>query len=165
MNNTDYRKSINIFIGNNENLERLKVHLNKFNPFKVLGIDHHEVRHSNVLSWLLNPKENHKLGDIVFKKLVTSILLNPDNENNFSSKIDFNNIQINDFTDLLLRREENNVDIMAISEKNKFILLIENKIYSKEHSNQLSRYYKEITEKYNNYKILPVYLSIRLTNP
>ena len=34
---------------------------NKFNIFKVLKLDNHEIRHSNFLAWLLNPKENHNL--------------------------------------------------------------------------------------------------------
>lgn len=35
----------------------------KFDPFRTLGIEHYELRHTTVLSWLLNPEESHGLGE------------------------------------------------------------------------------------------------------
>ena len=39
------------FIVNNHNLEILESKIEVFNPFKVLAIEHYEIRHSNVLAW------------------------------------------------------------------------------------------------------------------
>jgi hypothetical protein len=33
------------------------------NVFRVLGLERYEIRHSNMLAWLFNPKENHGLRD------------------------------------------------------------------------------------------------------
>lgn len=40
----------------------------EFNIFKILKLDKYEIRHSNFLAWLLNPKESHNLGDKFFKQ-------------------------------------------------------------------------------------------------
>ena len=37
----------------------------KRNLFDILKISRTEIRHSNMLAWLLNPSENHDLGDSV----------------------------------------------------------------------------------------------------
>lgn len=34
-----------------------------FNPLRVLGVEHYEIRHANTLAWLLTPSESHGLGD------------------------------------------------------------------------------------------------------
>lgn len=62
-----YQK-ITRFVANNQLLDRLDSTLNEFNPIKVMKADQFEIRHSNILAWLLNPKENHYLGDMVLKK-------------------------------------------------------------------------------------------------
>lgn len=43
-------------------LDRLSKWSNRFNLFDVLKISGTEIRHSNVLAWLLDPNENHGLG-------------------------------------------------------------------------------------------------------
>lgn len=62
------RESILQFIINNDNLEIVKAKLNRFNPFKILRIQDHEVRHSNVLAWIFNPSENHNFDDRLLKR-------------------------------------------------------------------------------------------------
>ena len=50
------------FILNNPELDKLESMLSDFNLFETLNLVNTEIRHSNVLSWLLNPNENHGLG-------------------------------------------------------------------------------------------------------
>lgn len=40
-------------------LDELLPWTKRFNLFDVLKISRTEIRHSNILSWLLNPNENH----------------------------------------------------------------------------------------------------------
>lgn len=61
MNEDLKRKIINFSVSND--LEISNAILNKFNPFKVLRIQDTEIRHSNVIVWILNPNENHNLSD------------------------------------------------------------------------------------------------------
>jgi len=66
------------FILNNKELELLEEMINDFNIFTALNITDHELRHSDFLSWLLNPNESHGMGDyflILFLKKVFKIAL------------------------------------------------------------------------------------------
>ena len=44
-------------------LTELEAALSRFNIFRVLRADKHEIRHSNMLAWLFEPEESHGLGD------------------------------------------------------------------------------------------------------
>ena len=48
----------------------------KFNLFDVLRISRAEIRHSNMLAWLLNANENHGMGDSYVKALVQKLVAN-----------------------------------------------------------------------------------------
>ena len=47
--------------------------LDEFNLFKVLRIDEFEIRHSNVLAWLLDPSQNHKLGNTFLRGFLDEV--------------------------------------------------------------------------------------------
>ncbi len=42
----------------------------RFNPFDVLRYAEYEIRHSNVLAWLLTPGESHGLGDKFLRRFI-----------------------------------------------------------------------------------------------
>ena len=46
------------------------------NVFEVLKVSQYEIRHSNTLAWLLNPNENHGLGDSFLKEIIRIAILN-----------------------------------------------------------------------------------------
>lgn len=50
----------------------------RFNLFDVLKISRTEIRHSNILSWLLSPNENHGLGDAFLKTIIQTAVQNDD---------------------------------------------------------------------------------------
>jgi len=160
------KSSIYDLIINSKKFEQLNVEINKFNPFNVLQIAEHEIRHSNVLAWLINPQKNHNLGDKILKKLVLHVLHNPENEENIPEKIKIQNIQISDFSDAKILREWRHIDLLVVSESNRFILLIENKIHASESEGQLERYFK-ICHNYfsTDYNILPVFLTLEGARP
>ena len=137
-----------------ECLDQLDEWIGKFNLFDILKITRTEIRHSNILAWLLTPDENHGLKDNILKGFIqfaiTSLDL-PDQE--------IFKTLLMDYRSFVLYREWHCIDIMAVSEKEKCILCIENKIDSGEHSNQLPRYQKTVTELYHDYKVIYIYLS------
>lgn len=55
-----------------ENAKALQTLLNDFNPFRVLGIETYEIRHSNTLAWLFDPAGSHKLGSAFLKAFLRS---------------------------------------------------------------------------------------------
>jgi hypothetical protein len=155
---------INNFSENNEKLkeleEKLDLELNKFNPFNILKISNQEIRHSNVLSWIIDPNGHHKLEDIILKKIITHIFEDTSNKENLPSNFNFQNINRLSFADAKVYREKDNIDLLVISESNKFILLIENKIYAKESLTQLKKYLDKIKIDNPGYYILPVFLTL-----
>jgi len=159
----DIKDHLHNFIVNNEALERFEVELKTFNPFSVLKVGSHEIRHSNVLAWLLDPSNNHSLGDRILKKIIMQVIV--ENEDVVTADLELQEIQLADFSDAFVSREENNIDILVKSHRNKFILLIENKIYSKESKGQLDKYLDTIKRSDPNYRVLPVLLTLQGDGP
>ena len=49
----------------------------RFNVFDVLRYSEYEIRHSNVLAWLLKPGETHGLGDKFLRRFMKSLAPRP----------------------------------------------------------------------------------------
>lgn len=136
-----------------ECLDPLDEWASKFNLFDILKITRMEIRHSNVLSWLLNPNENHGMGDSVLRGFIQYVATS------FSDTSDVFNTLLMDCHDFTIQREWHSIDILAVSASEQFVLCIENKIDSGEHDNQLDRYRRLIDEAYPDYQKMFVYLS------
>ena len=70
MKQNDFLPSINdleLLFVNNEDLTKIITSLGRFNPIQVMRMENQEIRHSNILAWLLNPKESHGLDDKFLK--------------------------------------------------------------------------------------------------
>jgi hypothetical protein len=59
------------------NLKRLQKLIGRFNTFRVLGIENMEIKHSQMLAWLLTPSESHGLGDQFLRKYLMSLSSEP----------------------------------------------------------------------------------------
>ena len=127
---------------------------NSFNIFDVLKISRAEIRHSNVLAWLLDPNENHTLGDSFVRRLFQYFVKGQERiQKNAMSLL------VMDFYSFSVLREWKNIDILMVSEKEKVIIAFENKIGTTEHDNQLERYKKILNEEYPDYSKLLIYLT------
>ncbi len=150
-------------------LDKIKSQIEKANKktniFDILKIGSLEIRHSNFLSWLLTPNDSHGLGCSIVKKFLLRLY------NNYGSYYDklFNEIgslciEDKDFDSFNCEREyptENGkyIDMIAYSQKEKIVIVIENKVFSGEHSNQLEEYEKEVNKNFADYKKLFVFLT------
>lgn len=152
---SDKHHMLNRFLVGNNDLETLSAELSIFNVFKVLNIEKNEIRHSNVLSWLLNPLESHGFGDLFVKRFLSTILLDNESPPFVPAKIELMNLQ-----DLEVRREWKNIDLLAVSHANRLIILIENKIKSGVSEEQLSRYLPIVKAEHLRYKIIPILLTL-----
>jgi hypothetical protein len=148
------------FVVDNEGLDKLESKLAQFNIFEAIGVVRQEIRHSNFLAFILNPSQNHRLDDIFLKRLLKRVLLEVD------ALIDLNylkispiDIDIADLKDAEVRREWKNIDILIHSPSNRLVCAIENKIDSKEHSDQLHRYREIVLRQYKNCRAILIYLS------
>lgn len=166
MENTNYPHSENCsdeeaienFLLDLECLQALDPWLEGLNIFEVLKITNTEIRHSNLLGWLLDPNESHGLNDLIIKDVVTKIIL--DNKDMYKNHgIKALDMLLLDYDSFSVRREWHSIDLLLISDKEKIVVCIENKVDSKEHSNQLNRYKTIAESHFEKYKKIFVYLT------
>ncbi len=149
------------FCVNNEKFDTLLSAINEFNPLKILGVHEYEIRHSNVLAWLLNPKAHHGLGDTIFKKIVCEVLKeNIDLFAMSNNSLQISDVLTSDYSDIEILREWKNIDILAVSHSKKTVLVVENKYNATESSTQLVKYLKIIQNKYEDYRKLFILLTV-----
>jgi hypothetical protein len=150
------RTALEAFITDNPELERLEGLLAQFNIFEAIGAVRHEVRHSDFLAYLLNPQENHGLGDAFLKRLLQKSLASVGRSDLPVTLIDL------DFWNLdaaSVQREWQRIDIFLRDEVHQFSVIIENKIDTGERNDQLARYYDLVRREFPNDRILALYLT------
>lgn len=132
------------------------------NLMDILRVSHKELQHSNFLAWFFNPTESHNLGDFALKEFIKIYFKEHQFQNlgNATGLSVFEFVQL-DFDDLEIRREYKNIDLIFLSRKNEFCIVIENKIYSSEKKGQLEKYRKLIESEYPDFKHkIYIYLSL-----
>ena len=126
----------------------------EFDALDFLGISELEEFHSNFLAWLLNPRENHGLGDYFLRHFLLQTRAHAE-------------VGTYDWLGTSVHREWRNevdgqpgyLDILIVNESTGFLCAIENKIWSDEHSEQLTRYRKALKERYPDYDRHYIFLS------
>lgn len=145
-------------------LERLEDSFREFNLFEALGAVDAEIRHSNLLAWLLNPNASHTFGDAIVKRLFQRVLI----QNPTGHSISAVDIDVMDLFDFEVRREWADINIFAVSPSNRLVVLIENKIKSAEGKNQLQRYRDRVISDFPHsigWRHLFIYLTIDGSTP
>lgn len=152
----------------------------EINIFPAVGVIRQEVKHSAFLAWLLDPASNKYTGKKFLKYFICELmsygkgsmaenrnkrLFEAQNIKNLSDMDDF--IAADDIsvqTEKVLVSAESRMDIYICSEKAETVVIIENKVFTANHDEQLRRYDEEIKEyigkeNYNKYKKIYVYLT------
>ena len=148
---TEIREKYRILL-NDLDFDKIELELRTPNIFQILNIARTEIRHSNFLSWLLDPNETHGLGKIFLTKFLRELATSEiatDLDEFEIEKLNFNNVE--------LRREWRNIDLLIIFDT--LVICIENKVDSQDHSNQLSKYRSIIKESFQKHKKGFVYLT------
>lgn len=121
-----------------EAFEKLNQYTSQFNLFTTLGLKNNELKHSNMLAFLLNPNEKHGLDSQLIMYFVQHYVNNTENNLNILQTL------INDYSDAYVLREYQHIDILIVSESSKTIIAIENKIWSAETKDQLNSYKEKL---------------------
>lgn len=146
------------------------------NIFDAVGMRTQEIKHSFFLAWLLNPAKKHALGGKFIKKFLDRLIA----YGKISDKdLVLSNREIlaasgvrslDDLTDFIadehltietekvLLNIESRMDIYIESQATKTLLVIENKVFTSTHDNQLERYEKQF-ENYGDWRKIFVYLT------
>lgn len=147
---------------NNEEFERIRRYLDRFNPIRVMRMESMEIRHSSILSWLLDPAENHGLGDKFLRAFLCQALLESLSDHTPTSL----DVSEADLRDAEIRREKDNIDILVIFPERQWAFVIENKFHSKQGRNQLDSYI-DLTENALNkeFQIRGIFLTLNGEEP
>lgn len=156
MENHDQIKLLEALVIDNPELERLESLLDQFNIFEALGAVRVELRHSDFLAFLLTPSQSHGLGDAFVKRFLQSALKLASEEQTTIRPID---LDLWDLDGIFVLREWQNIDILLTDETNQFFVVIENKIGSTEHSNQLIRYRQIADQQYKGWHSVYLFLT------
>ena len=88
------RKLLNL-ITDLDRLSKEKYFSSGINIFEAAGLYRQEIRHSNVLAFLLRPQEKHGLGDAFLKRMIQKVLDNSSGETPISALT----VALSDFSD------------------------------------------------------------------
>lgn len=150
------RQALEALVVDNPDLARLEALLDRFNILEALGVVRRELSHSHFLAYLLDPQQPHGLGDTFATRLLQSVLSEHRGEKLPVTPLD---LDLWDLGEITVQREWRNIDILLVDEVHHLIVLIENKIDTTEHSDQLRRYYASVQERYSGWRVLALYLT------
>ncbi len=119
---------------------------NRFNVFEAIGFVNQELVHSRFLAFLLDPRQSHGLRDVFLAKFLDEASLPLD-------------LRDKDLDLTLVHREWQHVDILLTNETHRIAVIIENKIWTTEHSDQLDRYYQQVKKRHPGWQVLGIYLT------
>lgn len=142
----------------NEDLDRLEGMVGRFNVFEALGVVAQEVRHSDFLAFLLDPRGSHGLGDLFTKRFLQAALAGAQRADLLApfSPVD---LDVMDLGGAEVARERHRIDVLLTDERNRLAVALENKIWSAEGEGQLVRYQRAVEEGHPSWRRLFLYLT------
>lgn len=147
--------------GDASELDRIKKLLDRFNIFEAVGFTSREVEHSRLLAFLLAPRNSHGLDTSFLRAFLQTVLETP-GEEGFLSPEKVRSRSLGETTVLReARTEDGRIDILLLNEPDKWAVIVENKVWTKEHHDQLERYYRSVREDYPNRHVSGIYLTPR----
>lgn len=122
------------------------------NLFTIMHLAGHELKHSNFLAWLLDPRGSHNLGG-TFVRYFFGLL---------GSRVgrDLSPL-INACNDLQVEREFEHIDLLLLSEGCRFGVVIENKVNAKERFGQVADYEAFVKRQFGWDETFIVYLDMQ----
>lgn len=149
----------------------------EFTFYDVIDMAFYEIRHSNTLAWLFDAKSRHNLKYQFLIKFIESLYNYKNNHEKLKSiiRIDENGIFLNKTNKYInfenikfeVKREWRYIDILIVSEENKFVITIENKP-GMEDPGQLASYKNSVIDveyKEQDYTRIFIFLTVDGTPP
>jgi hypothetical protein len=156
-----------------QELEYIESLLDRFNIFEAIGFIGQEIMHSRFLAFLLDPRQNHGLWDVVLKMMLkrASAISNAASVLKKFEVIGNRNME-QTVVQTEVYTHDGRIDILLLNEVGKWAIVIENKVWTTEHSDQLDRYYRYVRKNHSGWQIFGIYLtpfgdtpSMRSTSP
>jgi len=136
-------------------LEKIKNSVMNFNILEITGMGSQEIKHSNILSWMLSDSE-HNLGYKILEGFLKKVI----EVNEVDAATDFLKHYVylpNNKRNITIYREKDNIDLLIVDNANKVVIAIENKVYASERvdgkgGGQLKTYFDIVNDKYKDFK-------------
>lgn len=140
----EIERALTALVMNCQELLDLEGQLSQFNIFRVLRADRHEIRHSNMLAWLMAPDESHGLGDRFLRRWLMRVVhdtgIGDISPHECPSPIEIDALDI-DYVEV--ERESNNIDVVVLIHalpKQLWVICMENKVEASQRQGQLPEY-------------------------
>jgi hypothetical protein len=144
-----------IKFNNDINVQKLEsLYSSKSFP-EIMGVSRKELMHSNFIAWILNEDESHSLGKFPLQKFLELLVILSKEKQQQKYKELFDSFIVSDYELLNIKVEiEKSIEkvgrldiyiesnIVYAGKEKKLKIIIENKVGTKEHSDQTSKYYK-----------------------
>lgn len=156
----DVRAALEALILQDADLRQVALGLREVNFFEAIGAVNSELRHSDFLAYLLDPSGNHGLGDLFLKRFAQKAALAIGQSAVSALQLGVWNLDAS-----RVERESEWIDLLVVNDTEKFVLAIENKIWTGEHSQQLQRYAQRVAERFPGYRHQFVMLAVDATPP
>lgn len=136
-------------------LAELESELGAFNVFEALGMSSYEIRHSNLLAYLLDPENRHGLSN----RFATALLQRATKSS--GPRIGETSGRSPGWSSKgpRVQREWENIDILLSDDEARLLVVLENKTFSTEHSDQLHRYSETVARVYPTHRRFFLYLT------
>src|SRR5882724_11750234 len=138
--------------------------LTRFNIFTALNAMDYETRHSNFLAWLLDPSGTHRFGT-KFLNGFLSLVAKKISKGSEAAKLDSILHNAHGLQGAEVKREFKRADLLVVDRTQQFVCLVENKIHTGEHSEQLLRYRLMVEQEFPGYHHMFVFLTLRPEKP
>ena len=149
----EVRQEIRKF-NNDENVSKLESYYHSKSLPEIIGASRKELAHSGFLAWILNNTESHMLGGFPLKKLLELLVIYSKDKQLNDKKELYDSIIISDFEldNIFIETERSIKDvgrldiyiettIKYLDKEKKLRLIVENKVGTKEHSDQTTKYF------------------------
>lgn len=150
------REALQRLVVDNLDLERLERMISGFNIFEAIGVVRQELRHSDFLAFLLDPRVSHGLGDAFAKRFLQVALSSPS-----AAKVPVTPLEIDlwNLRGMEVERERHRIDVLLLDWDNNLAVIIENKIDAGEGRGQLERYLHTIEHEHPGLRRVGLYLT------
>lgn len=127
--------------------QNLEQSLDIFCPFEAVGMVSAEIRHSNFLSYILNPNRPHGFKGALLTTFLRSAM-RIGHEKGLSAGLTPLDIHLMDIGGFEVRREWRNLDLLLIAPTSKLVVAVELKIDASQSKGQLAGYRRIVDEQW-----------------
>ncbi len=137
-------------------LEQIENLLGRYNVFEAIGFIGQELTHSRFLAFLLDPQRNHGLNDLFLRSFLQKCSESTDRDS--LPRVNDGSLgQTTVHTEVYAG--DGRIDILLFNDVAKWAIIVENKIWTTEHSDQLDRYFRFVKENYPDCQVWGIYLT------